>query len=394
MVIVLDGCGVGGARDADLFGDAGSDTLGNTARVRAAAGAPLRVPNLAAWGLTQVAPLEGVQTAATPRACHGRMRERGAAKDTTAGHWEMMGLVVERPFPTYPGGFPADLVEEVSQTIGYELIGNEVASGTEIVARLGAEAVRRRALILYTSADSVFQLAAHEDVIPVDELYRVCAVARRMLGGEHNVGRVIARPFVGAEGSYTRTPGRRDFSLAPPGDTVVDALARADVPVYGVGKVGEIFTCRGFAESVHTKDNSETVDDVVRRLGSPGDEAFVFANLGDFDTLWGHRNDVEGFAQGIEGFDERLPDIGAAARPGDVVVITADHGCDPTTASTDHSREEVPLLAYRVGPDAGAAKDLGTRACFCDLGATVAAFFSVLWDGPGDSFLAELGPWT
>lgn len=401
MVIVLDGCGVGGAPDAARFGDAGSNTLGNVAAARARVGTPLAIDHLVEWGLGRVVGLADVVDVADEQlvASRGRMRELGCAKDTTAGHWEMMGLIIDRPFPTYPDGFPDALVEEISAAAGHELMGNEVASGTEIVARLGGEAVRREALILYTSADSVFQLAAHEDVIPVDELYRVCAVARVLLTGQHGVGRVIARPFIGREGAYVRTSRRRDFSLPPTGTTVIDSLAEAGVPVLGVGKVGEVFTCRGFSDSTHTEDNDAAVDLVIEHMRSTDGGALVFANLGDFDTLWGHRNDVAGFAGGVEAFSRRLAEVMGAARPGDTVVVTADHGCDPTTPSTDHSREDVPLLVWRRDPGSDppgpATADLGTRYGFCDLGATVAEALGVGWHGPGRSFWREVsGVWT
>jgi phosphopentomutase len=307
------------------------------------------------------------------------MVESGCAKDSTAGHWELMGLPITRPFPTYPDGFPKALLEAVARATGYELIGNEVASGTEIVARLGEEAMRRKALIVYTSADSVFQIAAHEGVVGVDALYEACAVARGILAGEHAVARVIARPFVGSPGSFTRTVRRKDFSLPPTGRTVLDALTDADVRVLGCGKVAELFAQKGFSSAVHTATNAETmalVSEHMRTLES----GLVFANLGDFDTLWGHRNDVEGFARGLEELDVGLGRLLDAGGADDVVMLTADHGCDPTTPSTDHSREAVPVLA-RVPGSPGLP--LGARGTFADLGATVAALFGVPWDGPG-----------
>jgi phosphopentomutase len=392
-IIVLDGCGVGGAPDARAFGDAGSDTVGHVLRARAAEGRPLDLPNLDAWGLGAVlvqgspAGLGAAGRRAVPLAAFGRMTESGRAKDTTAGHWEMMGLPLERPFPTYPHGFPSDLLRRISDAAGFELIGNEVASGTEIVERLGEEALRKRALIVYTSADSVLQLAAHEDAVRVEDLYEACRAARALLTGEHGVGRVIARPFEGLPGAFVRTSRRRDFSLAPTGPTVIDALASAGIRVHGIGKVGEVFTSRGFADSDHTPDNESTARALVRRLAS-SEEGLYFANLGDFDTLWGHRNDVAGFADGLEAFDRRLPEIEAAGRPGDVVAITADHGCDPTTPSTDHSREQVPLLVR--GPGSRGGRALGVRSTFADLGATVAESFGVAWGGPGRSFWEEL----
>lgn len=385
-VLVLDGCGVGGAPDAGDFGDEGSNTLGNLASARAAFGAPLDMPVLARLGLGLVEPLAGVPVAAAPGASWGRMIERGCAKDSTAGHWELMGLPITRPFPTYPHGFPKDLVQAVAHATGYGLIGNEVASGTEIVARLGEEAVLRKALIVYTSADSVFQLAAHEDVIGVDALYQACITARGILAGEHAVARVIARPFVGSAGSFVRTPRRKDFSLPPTGRTVLDALTDAGVTVLGCGKVAELFAQRGFASAVHTATNAETMTLVGEHMRTL-DSGLVFANLGDFDTLWGHRNDVEGFARGLEELDRGLGRLLEGAGADDVVMLTADHGCDPTTPSTDHSREAVPVLVSAQGC---LGRPLGVRETFADLGGTVAALFDVAWDGPGEAMTQVL----
>lgn len=392
-LIVLDGCGVGGAQDAKAFGDEGSNTIGNMAAARRAAGTSLEIPNLERWGLGRVVDLARVGEEASaetvPVACYGRMRERSAAKDSTAGHWEMMGVEVSCPFPTYPHGFPEGLVDRISKAVGHELIGNEVASGTEIVSRLGGEAVVRRALILYTSADSVFQLAAHEDVVGVEDLYRACEIARGILVGEHGVSRVIARPFVGEPGAFKRTSRRKDFSLPPP-PTVLDALSAAGVSVWGLGKVAEVFAYRGFAGWEHTPDDMSTVDAVCGRLDG-AEPGLLFANLGDYDTLWGHRNDVAGFAEGLEAFDRRMPEIERVCGPGDVVAMTADHGCDPTTRSTDHSREEVPLLVWRKDASGGRAGcGLGTRDGFFDVGASVAEHFGVPWQGAGRSFLGEL----
>ncbi len=381
MILVLDGVGVGAAPDAASYGDVGSDTLGNLARVRGG----LALPNLAAAGLGNVAPLEGMEPAAEPDGAWGLMHPASAGKDSTTGHWEIAGLHLARPFPTYPRGFPREVLDPFSAATGRAVLGNVAASGTEIIERFGAEHQRTGAWIVYTSADSVFQVAAHEEVVPLDELYAACETARRQLVAPHDVSRVIARPFVGAPGAYRRTANRRDYSLAPPGDTLIDALAAAGVPRAGVGKVDDLFAGRHL-RARHTADNAEGIQAILEWLhGSQG--GLLFANLVDFDTLYGHRNDAEGFERALREFDDALPAIRDALREDDLLFITADHGNDPTTASSDHARENVPLL---VLGDAVHPVPLGERETFADLGATVAEWLNVGFRGRGISFLPQL----
>jgi phosphopentomutase len=356
FVCVLDGVGAGEAPDADVYGDRGSDTLRHVLER-----SDVALPNLAALGLGLVVGLP--LGAPRPEATYGRLLERGAGKDTTTGHWEMMGLVLERGFPTYPQGFPDEVMAPFTQAIGREALGNRPASGTAIIDELGDEHVRTGRPIVYTSADSVFQVACHEEIVPVPELYAWCAIARRILTGPHAVGRVIARPFAGPAGAYERTPRRRDFSLPPIGPTYLDLLHDEGVPVIGVGKIGEIFTQRGVDVDDHTTDNTAGLAACRRRLETMS-HGLLFANLVDFDQTWGHRNDVPGFAAGLHEVDEAVPGLLGALSPGDVAIWCADHGVDPTTASTDHSREYAPLLAsgLRGGRYDGLFSDVGATA--------------------------------
>jgi phosphopentomutase len=386
IVLVLDSVGAGALPDADAYGDAGSNTLGHTAE---AAGG-LAMPNLERMGLGNIIPVLGVPPAEGPTASWGRAAELSAGKDTTTGHWEIMGVVLKSAFPTYPQGFPPDVMDEFSRRTGLGWLGNYPASGTEIIQRLGDEHVRTGKPIVYTSADSVFQIAAHEEIIPVEMLYRISAVARDLLHGEHAVGRVIARPFVGpdAEGAYVRTHRRRDFALHPSEPTTLDILTEHHVPCWGVGKIGEIFAWQGVCESPHVTDNMDGFTKLVTRV-CDGGSGFVFANLVDFDMVWGHRNDAEGYARGLEAVDARMPELLDAMADGDLLIVTADHGCDPTTPSTDHSREYVPILAKVKGVDRGVA--LGTRHTFADIGATVLDLYRLGgMCGIGTSFLAEV----
>lgn len=381
-VVVLDGVGIGAAPDAGAYGDAGSDTLGNLSRAIAGG---FDLPNLQSAGLGNIAPLAGVQRTGHPTCAWGLMEPKSAGKDSTTGHWEIAGLHLARPFPTYPRGFPPEVVEEFAQRTGRGVIGNVVGSGTVIIDRFGPEHQRTGQWILYTSADSVFQVAAHEGVIPLDELYRGCETARRMLVSPHDVSRVIARPFVGEPGHYTRTKNRRDFSIQPPGETLLDALAAAGVPTAGVGKVDDLFAGRGIA-SRHFADNAEGLV-AIRDWLQSSSGGFLFANLLDFDQQFGHRNDVPGFYGALRQFDAALPLLLSALREDDLLFITADHGNDPTTASTDHARECVPLLA---GGRRVLARDLGRRSTFSDLGATVAEWLGLSFRGRGTSFLPAL----
>jgi len=381
ILIVLDSVGCGELPDAGLYGDRGSDTLGNIARH-----VPLRVPRLRALGLGRVANI-GPPEGGPHDGAFGRMAEASPGKDSVTGHWEMMGLVLERPFPTFPSGFPRAVIEEFERRIGRESIGNVVASGTEIIDRLGAEHVRTGKPIVYTSADSVFQIAAHEDVIPVAELYRICETAFEIVGRGLGVGRVIARPFVGVQGAFTRTSNRHDYALDPTGQTLLDHLTGRGIPVLSIGKVKDLFAGRGITRAVPTASDSEGVDCLLDALHSAPD-GLIFANLVDFDTVYGHRNDVAGYAANIERFDQRLGSVLGQLRDDDLLVITADHGNDPTTPSTDHSREHVPLLMTGRRVKRGA--DLGTRTTFADLGQTLAANFSVGPLAHGSSFLEDV----
>jgi phosphopentomutase len=381
LVLVCDSWGVGDAPDADRYGDRGCNTLGNTSR----AAGPLEAPNLEALGLGLLTDVEGLAPRAAAGTGHGRLTERSAGKDTTTGHWEMMGVVVDRPFPLYPQGFPSEVILPFETATGRRALGNKPASGTAIIEELGAEHLRTGDPIVYTSGDSVFQIAAHVDVVPLETLYEWCRIARAILVGPHAVGRVIARPFDGAPGSFVRRPERRDYAVAPPGPTVLDRIHDEGVRVLGVGKIGDIFSGRGIDEGVYSDSNDHGVDLTLEYLGRPG-PALVFTNLVDFDSKYGHRNDPAGYAAAIAELDRRVPEL-VDALDGGVMLITGDHGCDPTTPSTDHSRERTPLLAAGVP---GGPHDVGTRDGFADLGATVAELLGV--DGvSGLSFAAGLG---
>ena len=385
MIVVLDGVGVGEAPDAAAYGDVGSDTLTHVAAWAAAHDPSWALPNLERLGLGWVAPLAGVAAVGAPAAAWGTMRPASAGKDSTTGHWEIAGVRLERPFPTYPHGFPREIVDAFVARTARPVIGNLVASGTAVLDDYGPEHERTGAWIVYTSADSVFQVAAHEQVVPLDELYAACAAARDILAAPHDVSRVIARPFVGSAGDYRRTGHRRDYSVAPPAETLLDALAAAGVARAGVGKVDDLFAGRAL-RAEHTAGNAEGVARVLQWLRGSSD-GLLFANLVDFDTLYGHRNDPAGFAAALRAFDDAVPALLGALREDDLLFITADHGNDPTTASTDHARERVPLVACgpRVRPGA-----LGERASFADLGATVGEWLGVAFRGGGTSFLDAL----
>jgi len=382
-IIVLDSVGIGALPDAHLFGDEGCNTLVNTAQ----AVGGLKLPNLQSLGLGNIEQLEGVAPVARPQGSYGKMAEQSKGKDTTSGHWEMMGLIMEQAFPTYPHGFPPEVIREFEEKIGRRTLGNTVASGTVIIEELGAEHIKTGYPIVYTSADSVFQIAAHEEVIPLEELYRMCTVAREMLQGEHGVGRVIARPFVGKTGAFIRTAHRHDFSLEPDRN-LLDAILEAGKVVVGIGKIKDIFSGRGTSESHPTGSNREGMEQIEAAL-SGNESGLIFANLVDFDQSYGHRNDAAGYARALEEFDQGLPRIIQALRPEDILMITADHGCDPTMPGTDHTREYVPLLVY--GAASRAEVNLGIRKTFADLGATVAEHLNIKTTGlAGESFLREI----
>ena len=381
LLIVLDSVGIGELPDAAAYGDEGSNTLGNIARA-----VPLGVPALRSLGLDRLVTLGG-QPASSSRGAFGRMAESSAGKDSVTGHWEMMGIVLDRPFPTFPDGFPAGVIAEFERRIDRGTLGNVVASGTEIIDRLGAEHVRTGQPIVYTSADSVFQVAAHEAVIPLAEQYRICEIAFELVGKGMNVGRVIARPFVGQSGSFKRTSNRHDYALDPAGETLLDRLTAAGVPVFAIGKVRDLFAGRGIADWVPAVSDADGMTRLEQAFDERG-EGLVFINLVDFDTQYGHRNDVAGYAANLERFDAWLAALLPRLRDSDLLVITADHGNDPSTPSTDHSREYVPVLL--TGPKVRANTDIGTRATFADLGQTLAASFGVAPLAHGTSFLESI----
>jgi phosphopentomutase len=379
---VLDSVGVGELPDAASYGDEGSDTIGNISRQ-----VPLRVPTLNSLGFSLIASIAGVEPPKAPRGAFGRMAEASPGKDSVTGHWELAGLVLDRAFPLFPHGFPPDVMRGFERRIGRQTLGNKAASGTVIIDELGPEHMRTGRPIVYTSADSVFQIAAHEDVVPIGQLYDFCHVAFELVGKGRGVGRVIARPFVGVPGAFQRTANRRDFALTPFGPTLLDLLTDAGIPVIAVGKIEDLFAGRGITSAVHTSSDSHGMDEIERAMETTN-RGLIFANLVDFDTVYGHRNDPEGYAANLERFDARLatflPRIGVR----DLLVVTADHGNDPTTPSTDHSREHVPVLVF--GPSVRPGVDLGLRSTFSDLGQSIAELFGV---GPlehGRSFLREI----
>jgi phosphopentomutase len=384
-VIVCDSLGVGEAPDAGAYGDQGADTVGHTA----AALGGLTLPTLGAWGLGRLTAIAGVPPVDPGSGVVARMAERSAGKDTTTGHWEMMGVVLERPFPTYPDGFPPEVIDAFAAAIGRQVLGNKPASGTEIIAELGAEHLASGKPIVYTSADSVFQIATHKRVVPLRQLYAWCETARELLRGEHAVGRVIARPFDGEPGAFVRTKERRDYALPPPGRTVLEALQKAGVRTLGVGKIEDIFSRQGLDGSDHTGDNATSLDATVRFLREAGDDpTLVFTNLVDFDMVYGHRRNVEGYGRCLEELDRRLPEVVAQLGDGDWLFLTADHGCDPTAPGTDHTREYTPMVAFSPGGTAGTR--LPDRETFADLGSSVTELFGVEPVGPGRSFAADL----
>lgn len=382
IVIVLDSAGIGELPDAGLYGDEGSNTLGNiAARLR------LKVPTLAAMGLSRIAPLTGVDPASAPSAAFGRMAERSAGKDSVTGHWELMGVVLDKPFPTFPQGFPRDVIAEFERRIDRPSIGNVVASGTAIIDDLGPRHLETGYPIVYTSADSVFQIAAHEAIVPVPLLYEWCRVAYELTVDGLGLGRVIARPFMGPPGAFSRTSNRHDFAMPPVAETLLDRMAGSGQTVAAVGKVSDLFAGRGVTETYPTTSDADGLDRVEALMANHG-EGLIFANLVDFDTMYGHRNDTEGYGANLERFDQRLAGLLPRLRETDLLVITADHGNDPTTPSTDHSREHVPLLVQ--GPQVHPGVDLGTRSTFADLAQTLAEVFGVGLLAHGQSFLPAL----
>ena len=378
--IVLDSVGIGAMPDADAYGDAGSDTLGHICSRR-----KVELPNLSRLGLTKIKPLAGLPCVDHPAGAYGKCRLASPGKDTTTGHWEMSGIILDKPFPLFPHGFPADVVAQFEEKIGRKILGNKAASGTEIIDELGAEHMRTGSPIVYTSADSVFQIAAHVDVIPLDELYRECEIARELLRGPYEVGRVIARPFGGEPGNFKRTADRHDYAVPPPQGMLLDQLAARGVPVYAVGKISDIFLGRGITHSVKTKNNDDGMEKTMAAMREQSN-GLIFVNLVDFDQLYGHRNDVDGYARALEATDRWIPNLDL--QPNDLLILTADHGCDPTTPSTDHSREYTPLLVY--GHQVAADCNLGTRGSLADIGQTVAENFGAAAIPSGSSFLHDI----
>jgi phosphopentomutase len=381
-LIVLDGAGIGEMPDAPEWGDAGSDTFGHVLASRA-----VNLPNLRRYGLGNIRPLQGVSPAAEPEGSYGRCALRSNGKDTTTGHWEMAGIILDQAFPTYPNGFPQSVIDHfIKETNVPGILGNIPASGTEIIKDLGTEHVRTGKPIVYTSADSVFQIAAHEDVIPLPRLYEICEIARRMLDGEHEVGRVIARPFLGEPGAFYRTENRHDYAVPPPRENLLVALADENLDVVCIGKIASIYDSSGVTQDLTAKNNQQSIDQTIHAL-QQDTRGLIFSNLVDFDMLYGHRRDTEGFAKALEHFDSRLPEIEAAMGPGDLMMITADHGNDPTFPGSDHTREYAPLLVY--GKRARRGVNLGSRDSLADIGQTIAGNFGLRLTA-GESFLSEL----
>ena len=379
--VVLDSVGVGEMPDAAQYGDAGSDTLGHIAQSR-----KLHLDNLCRLGLGNIRPLDRLPPDPAPQGAYGKCALASPGKDTTTGHWEMAGIHLAKPFPVYPHGFPPEVMDEFERRIGRATLGNKAASGTEIIQELGEEHVRTGSPIVYTSADSVFQVAAHEEVIPLFELYKICDTAREILRGKHEVGRVIARPFIGSPGSFTRTTNRHDYAVPPPKGMLLDRLAERHVEVFGIGKIFDVYLGRGIRDYETTKSNADGMEKTLQAMDSLA-AGMIFTNLVDFDQLYGHRNDVEGYARALEAVDGWIPSLEARLRPDDLAILTADHGCDPTTKSTDHSREYVPLLVF--GKNVKAAVDLGTRQTLSDIGQTVAENFGTTIVA-GESFLSRI----
>lgn len=378
ILILLDGVGVGELPDAKEYNDQGSNTLSNLAKVYGG----LHLPNLESLGLGNIVDINGVKPLKEPMGCYGKMAEKSKGKDSTTGHWEIMGVILDKPFPTYPDGLPKEMIETFEKAIGKKTLGGYPSSGTAIIEELGEEHLKTGYPIVYTSADSVFQIAAHKEIIKLEELYKLCEIARELF---KDIGRVIARPFIGTPGAFTRTRERKDYSLPPPDLTLLDYLKSAGLPVILIGKLDDIFAQRGFTSAIHTKDNNDGMNKILEVMKKV-DSGLIFINLIDFDMIWGHRNDVEGFAKGLEAFDKWLPICLNSLKEDDILFIVADHGNDPTTPSTDHSREYVPVLG--VGKHVRSI-NLGTRESFSDLGATIGEYFGIILKN-GKSFLKDI----
>lgn len=383
ILIVLDSVGIGELPDAREYGDVGSNTIGNISKAIGG----LKLPNMERLGLGSIDGMKGIEMFKSPVGSFGKCRELSMGKDTVTGHWEIAGVVLKKPLNTYPNGFSNEIIEEFENKIGRKIIGNKVASGTEIIKELGDEHVKTGSPIIYTSADSVFQIAAHEEVVPLEELYNMCKIARKMLVGDRVVGRVIARPFVGVKGNYTRTSNRRDFALDPFDKTILEYIKESGSNVMAVGKIEDIYNKKGVTEAIHIKNNMDGVDRTIEYMKT-GKEGFIFTNLVDFDMLYGHRNDPNGYAKALVDFDNRLPEIIDNMTDEDVLMITADHGCDPTTESTDHSREYIPVLVY--GKNIKSNVNIGERSCYCDIGKSILDMLSIKNNLFGTSFAKDI----
>lgn len=383
ILVVLDSVGIGYLPDAQDYGDQGANTLVNTAREVAG----LNLLNLEKLGLGKIDNIKGISDQIKAQGVYTKMKEKSVGKDTTTGHWELAGLITEKPFPVYPEGFPKEVIKPFEAAVGKKVLGNKAASGTVIIEELGEKHIRTKRPIVYTSADSVFQIAAHEEIIPVDKLYEMCEKARKILKGEHGVARVIARPFIGEIGSFTRTERRKDFSLSPPEDTILDLLTTNDISVFAVGKIDDIFSGQGITKSKHTADNMDSVDAILEFI-KEDHRSLIFANLVEFDMVYGHRRNPRGYAQALKDFDLRLPEIIDHLKEDDILIITADHGCDPTFKGTDHTREYVPLLIY--GDQIKKDYRLDIRESFADLAATIAEIFGLKNFKNGKSFLQNI----
>ncbi len=383
IIIVLDGVGIGELPDANKYNDCGSNTLMNIKKQIP----DLTLRNMCSLGLGNIENCNNLyEKTDFPKGFYGKLAEHSAGKDTTTGHWEISGIWLEKPFPTYPKGFPKEIIDEFEKQIGRKILANYPASGTEIIAKLGDQHVKTGSPIVYTSADSVFQIAAHEDIIPVPELYKICETARNILTGEHSVARVIARPFTGTSGNYTRTKNRKDFSLSPVSKTLLDSISEQNMKVKAVGKIEDIFCNKGITDSVHTTNNADGIEQTIKYLKEDF-EGLIFTNLVDYDMLYGHRNNVSGFADALEYFDNKLPEILAAMKEDDILFITADHGCDPTRPSTDHSREYIFLLGYgkKITP-----VNIHTRSTYSDIAKTISEYLGIDANLKGTSFLSEI----
>ncbi len=384
IILIIDGVGIGELPDADQYQDRGSNTLANLARHFNG----LQLPNLERLGIGKIHPIPGIQSDLKAEANYGKMAEISPGKDSTTGHWELAGLILKEPFPVYPNGFPEEILNEFTRRTGYEVLGNKPASGTEIIKELGEEHLRTGKLIVYTSADSVFQIAAHQDVVPLEKLYEICKIAREILTGKHAVARVIARPFVGKSAEdFVRTPYRKDFSIKPFSKTILQILSENGWPTVGIGKINDLYAHTGIQKTVKTKNNQEVMQAILKELNETN-SGLIMANLVDFDMLWGHRNDPEGFYQGLKQFDSWLPELEKSMAREDMVIITADHGNDPTTPSTDHSREYVPLLVF--GKELKQDVNLGVRETFADVQAALSEYFDVPGTGNGKSFMSQI----